>query len=224
MKSNNYYKLGMSVLDTIAQEHKLFEQNRAPVSEFIARLAEQHLGILAKYEPYKALDTIFVDEVAKFYKESMGIDTELSQKIFNMYPELLPSSGNEKPDNCLIIYPSFSYAKIDGMIAHLPSVRGFILNGDSPTLVDIDYDKLEKSGYANANALSSNLIMDIIQAITTKVTDIWSDGYKIDSSEKELIEKEILGLVLFENSEACRDEIITYLVSEGFESLQRLLN
>lgn len=218
MDSKKYYDLGMSVLDTLSEYTDVFESNRSNVVEFIERLSDGHLNTVLKYGSSQALNAILLGEIISFYTKAMGLPEDFVAKLLRMKADILISENDVTPKDCLIVYPSFSHEKKGLLVTHVPTIRGYMLDAHYASLVNVDYESCEKK-----EGLTNEAITATIKLIAEHAAKEWTKGHALESGEMELIEDEIFAVIVLENTEACKEDIINYLDEVAAPGLVRLL-
>lgn len=179
---NDYKEIGMSLFSKFVEKVPEFEINRLAVEEIVSRIAEQHILQVKQYGYTVSLDSVFLNEIAKYYNAIMGIDT---MKAFEL---LYPLINQDKPIDTLllknkaIVYPTFFHKKEkNGLINHIPTISAIVLFGDSYALLqDDERDK---------KIDNMQELQESITAITNEVSSYYAIRLDAEPSDKKFIIK-----------------------------------
>lgn len=179
---NDYKKIGMSLFSKFVEKVPEFEINRLTVEGFVSRMAEQHILQVEQYGYTVSLDSVFLNEIAKYYNAIMGID------IMEAFELLYPLINQDEPIDTLllknkaIVYPTFSHKEEEkGLINHIPTISAIVLFGDSYAL--LQNDKRDKK------IDDMQELQESITAITNEVSSYYAIRLDAEPSDKKFITK-----------------------------------
>lgn len=218
MSVKKYFKLGTSVLDAVIKADKRLEANRDPVSGFIQRTAEQHEAMIEKNGSSEALDSIYVDEIVKYYNAIMGLPEDFIRGVLLPLAEMLVDEDEPLPKERIVFYPCFAHEKQGVAIGHRPVTRAFILDGHNAIPIIVDYKGCDKG-----LEITSDTVICITGLVAESVADRWSGSHTLTEEEKGLIVCEIFDTLILGDEMTTKDGILGYLADEVDPKLKRLL-
>ncbi len=136
---NKYKIIGMSVFEKLILSVPEFEANRPAISEFIERLAIQHIIKCEKCGFTTAIEKVYIEEVSKYYSIVTGIPIkDFREKLLVLIPN--HKLENKKiEENKVIIYPTFAHNKKEyGAIEHIPTMTAVVLDSTNFTYLQGD--------------------------------------------------------------------------------------
>ena len=181
---NKYKIIGMSVFEKLILSVPEFEANRPAMSEFIERLAFQHIARCEEYGFTTAIEKVYIEEVSKYYSIVTGIPIEdFREKLLVLSPK--HQQEDEKiVENKVILYPTFAHNRTNnGAIEHIPTMTAVALE-HTGTITYLQGDK-----YRRIDTLEK--ITDNMNDIYQFVTDYYMEKLNIEQRYKDVIYKTI---------------------------------